>query len=508
MLQMPQVRPHSPALPVAAGKRQPPSVASHPFDGTTPENHDNLPAPRRLHQDPRDPTIAEKPVPHDIITEADVVGAKPLSCQPPDAPAPTPSVASPETVHLLHVATMKSESPPLVFAGSLRRHRVRVLIDSGASGNFVDAAFVSLGHFKTRQSLGNLILADGSISKTHHELPHAHLNLGGYQQRLTLTVTPLSGYDVVLGHPWLQYVNPDIDFAQGTMVIEQNGRQHRLVADTTTPVAPVPVLRSTRTTKDITASDEAYLLRIKTPQTNPGQPLHPRASNIIDEFKDVFPEQLPPELPPKRAVDFEIDLEPHHVPPCKPTYRLAPDELDELRTTLDDLLQRDHIRPSVSPYGAPILFVKKKDGSKRMVVDYRALNKITVKNKYPLPRTDELMDRLVGAKCFSKLDLLSGYHQVRIADKDIPKTAFRTRYGHYEFKVLPFGLTNAPATFMRLMNDIFRPYLDKFVIVFLDDILIFSRTPEEHEQHLRQVLTLLRQHRLYAKLSKCAFFQD
>jgi len=183
-------------------------------------------------------------------------------------------------------------------------------------------------------------------------------------------------------------------------------------------------------------------------------------------------------------------------------------ELDELKKQLDDLISSGFIRPSKSPFGAPVLFVKKKDGTMRMCVDYRDLNRITIKNRYPLPRIDELFDRLHGAQWFSKIDLRSGYHQVRIHPDDIHKTAFRTRYGHYEFLVLPFGLTNAPATFMHLMQSIFGPHLDSFVIVFLDDILIFSKTKQEHERHLRMVLDLLRKNQLYAKLSKCEFFQQ
>ncbi|KAL3693385.1 hypothetical protein R1sor_007036 [Riccia sorocarpa] len=169
------------------------------------------------------------------------------------------------------------------------------------------------------------------------------------------------------------------------------------------------------------------------------------------------------------------------------------------------MLQKGFIQPSVSPYGAPVLFVNKKDGSMRMCIDYRALNQQTVKNKYPLPRMDDLFDQLRGAKYFTKLDLRSGYNQIRIADEDVPKTTFRTRYGHFEYLVMPFGLTNAPATFMGLMNDIFRPYLDQSVIVFLDDILVYSRTLAEHQRHLRQVLQILRDNHLYAKLSKCEF---
>jgi hypothetical protein len=234
----------------------------------------------------------------------------------------------------------------------------------------------------------------------------------------------------------------------------------------------------------------------------------PEAKHLVEEFADVFPEDLPQKLPPRREVDHRIELEPGAVPPSRPTYRMSPAELDELKKQLNELTEHGFIQPSKSPFGAPVLFVKKKDGSIRMCIDYRALNKITIKNKYPLPRVDELLDRLHGAKWFSKLDLRSGYHQVRIHPDDVAKTAFRTRYGHFEFLVLPFGLTNAPATFMHLMQQVFRPYLDQFVIVFLDDILIYSRTWEEHREHVRTVLQLLRQHQLYAKASKCEFFRQ
>nr|GFA00562.1 putative reverse transcriptase domain-containing protein [Tanacetum cinerariifolium] len=167
---------------------------------------------------------------------------------------------------------------------------------------------------------------------------------------------------------------------------------------------------------------------------------------------------------------------------------------------------RDFIRLSTSPWGAPVLFVKKKDGSFGMCIDYRELNKLTVKNHYPLPRIDDLFDQLQGSSVYLKIDLRSGYHQLRVRDEDIPKTAFRTRYGHYEFQVMPFGLTNAPAVFMDLMNRVCKPYLDKFVIVFIDDILIYSRIKEEHANHLRIILELLRKEKLYAKFSKCDFW--
>ncbi|GJR09372.1 putative reverse transcriptase domain-containing protein [Tanacetum coccineum] len=187
-------------------------------------------------------------------------------------------------------------------------------------------------------------------------------------------------------------------------------------------------------------------------------------------------------------------------------YRLAPSEMQELSNQLQELSDRGFIRPSTSPWGAPVLFVKKKDGSFRMCIDYRELNKLTVKNRYPLPRIDDLFDQLQGSSVYSKIDLRSGYHQLRVRDEDIPKTAFRTRYGHYEFQVMPFGLTNAPAVFMDLMNRVCKPYLDKFVIVFIDDILIYSRNKEEHADHLGIILELLRKEELYAKFSKCNFW--
>jgi hypothetical protein len=162
--------------------------------------------------------------------------------------------------------------------------------------------------------------------------------------------------------------------------------------------------------------------------------------------------------------------------------------MKELQLQLEDLLKKGCIHPNVSPWGAPVLFMKKKDGTLRLCIDFQQLNKVTFKNKYPLPRIDDLFDQLKGVKIFSKIDLRLGYHEVRIKDEDISKTAFRIGYGHYEFRVVPFGLSNTPVVFMFLMNGVFRDYLDKFVIVFLDEILVYSKLEEEHEQHMRLVL--------------------
>ena len=185
---------------------------------------------------------------------------------------------------------------------------------------------------------------------------------------------------------------------------------------------------------------------------------------------------------------------------------MAPSELKELKVQLQELIDKGYIRPSVSPWRAPMLFMKKKDGTLRLCIDYRQLNKVMIRNKYPLPRIDDLFDQLRGAVVFFKIDLRSGYHQLRVRESDIPKTAFRTRYGHYEFLVMPFGLTNAPTIFMDLMNRIFHQYLDQFVIVFIDDILVYSMDKKAHEEHLRIVLQTLRDKQLYAKFSKCEFW--
>ncbi|GJW26728.1 putative reverse transcriptase domain-containing protein, partial [Tanacetum coccineum] len=226
---------------------------------------------------------------------------------------------------------------------------------------------------------------------------------------------------------------------------------------------------------------------------------------IVRDFPEVFPEDLP-SLPPARPVEFQIDLIPGAAPVARAPYRLALSEIKELSEQLQELSDKRFIRPSSSPWGASVLFVKKKDGSFRMCIDYRELNKLTVKNRYPLPRIDDLFDQLQGSSIYSKIDLRSGYHQLRVREQDIPKTAFRTRYGHYEFQVMPFGLTNAPAVFMDLMNRVCKPYLDKFVIVFIDDILIYSKDEREHEEHLKAILELLKKEKLYAKFSKCEFW--
>lgn len=404
------------------------------------------------------------------------------------------------------------------------------LVDSGASGNFVSDHFVSKHQLQTKQlaQQQSITLADGSQQQSLRVLPAASLCFSTYATQMDLMSLPLGGFDLILGMPWLEEVNPQVNWRAKTLSFHHGGQHHHLSTDGSLHLlSEVELKREHRrqqldtiflvypscTQESSSASGsvggDACHLAAETAMSSNQESLDEgtrRRRIVLEEYRDVFPSDLPHGLPPPREVDHRIELIPGSSPPSRPTYRMGPAELDELKKQLEQLTESGFIQPSKSPFGAPILFVKKKDGTMRMCVDYRALNSITVKNSYPLPRIDELFDRLQGAKVFSKIDLRSGYHQIRIAPEDVPKTAFRTRYGHFEFLVLPFGLTNAPGTFMHLMHQVFRPLLDRFVLVFLDDILIYSKNMEQHEQHVREVLALLRKHKLYAKESKCELF--
>jgi hypothetical protein len=225
---------------------------------------------------------------------------------------------------------------------------------------------------------------------------------------------------------------------------------------------------------------------------------------VVNEFLDAFPEELPG-MPPDHDIEFVIELLPGTAPIYKRPYRMATSELAELKEHIKELLEKGFIYPSSSPLGAPMIFVLKKDGTQRLCVDYRALYEVTIKNKYPLPRIDDLFDQLQGVCVFSKINLRLGYHQLKIQECSIPKSAFISRFGLYGYMVMSFGLTIAPAYFMYLMNKVFMLFLDNFVVVFIDDILVYSRSEEEHEEHLHLVLQKLRDHRLHAKLSKWEF---
>ncbi|GJY61538.1 putative reverse transcriptase domain-containing protein [Tanacetum coccineum] len=385
----------------------------------------------------------------------------------------------------VNVNAVEALQDPNVVTGtfSLNDHFATVLFDSGADFSFISTEFAPL--LNVKPSIVNpgyvIEVADGKKVEVDRIIRDCKLELGNSLFSINLIPLGHGSFDVIVGMDWLS--------------------QNKAVIVCHEKVVEIPLEGSgiLRVQGERTLGAAKALMNAKVDE--------PKLSDIsvVRDFVDVFPEDLSG-LPPQRQVEFRIDLVPGATPVAKSPYRLAPSEMQELSGQLQELQDKGFIRPSHSPWGAPVLFVKKKDGSFRMCIDYRELNKLTVKNRYPLPRIDDLFDQLQGSCYFSKIDLRSGYHQLRVHEDDIPKTAFQTRYGHFEFTVMPFGLTNAPTVFMDLMNRVCKPYLDKFVIVFIDDILIYSKTKEDHEVHLRLVLELLRKEKLYAKFSKCEFW--
>ena len=323
------------------------------------------------------------------------------------------------------------------------------------------------------------------------------LEISGTLLTVDLRIMNMSEFDLILGMDWLTVYRVVIDCERrrvtaytqnGTRVVFQGGK-HDILPQTVYESKCQGQLAgwlASLTLEDEVRSDLDL----------------PR---VVCKYVDVFPDELPG-LPPRRDVDFGIELHPGISPISMTPHRMAPVELQELRVQLQGLLDKGFIKPSTSPWGTPVLIAKKKGKTFRLCIDYRQLNRVTIKNRYPLPRIDDLFDQLRGARVYSMIDLRTGYHQRKVRETDIPKTAFRTRYGRFEFTVMPFGLTNAPTAFMDIMHRIFQPCLDQFVVVFVDDILFYSQSEWEHEYHLRIVLQLLRDHQLYAKFSKCEFW--
>ncbi|GJR16130.1 putative reverse transcriptase domain-containing protein [Tanacetum coccineum] len=357
-----------------------------------------------------------------------------------------------------YVVVKNPQQNPNVVTGTflLNDHYACILFDSGAEKSFVSSAFtpfIDIAPTALNTSY-EVELADGKFVSTNTILRNCTLVLLNHVFKIDLLPTWLGSFDVIIGIDWLAYHRALIDCYEKIVRIPlPNGKILEVQGE-----RPEKDLRSLACIK----ADEKKLDDIR----------------VVRDFPKVFIDDLLG-LPLVREIEFRIDLIPSASPVVRSPYRLAPSEMLELSNQLKELQEKGVIRPSHSPWGAPVLFVKKKDGLMRMCIDYRELNKLTIKNRYPLPRIDDLFDQLQGACCFSKIDLRSGYHQLRVREEDIPKTAFRTRYGHFEFTVMPFGMTNAPAIFMDLMNRVCKLYLDKFVIVFIDDILIYSKSEEE-----------------------------
>ncbi|KAL0556706.1 hypothetical protein IC582_005221 [Cucumis melo] len=399
----------------------------------------------------------------------------------------------------------EAEKAGTVVTGTLPvlGHYALVLFDSGSSHSFISSAFVSHARLEVEplHHVLSVSTPSGECLLSKEKVKACQIELVGHVIEVTLIVLDMLDFDVILGMDWLAANHASIDCSRKEVTFNPPSMASFKFKGGGSKSLP-QVISAIRASKLLSQGTWGILASVvDTREADVSLSSEP----VVRDYPDVFPEELPG-LPPHREVEFAIELEPGTVPISRAPYRMAPAELKELKVQLQELLDKGFIRPSVSPWGAPVLFVKKKDGSMRLCIDYRELNKVTVKNRYPLPRIDDLFDQLQGATVFSKIDLRSGYHQLRIKDDDIPKTAFRSRYGHYEFIVMSFGLTNAPAVFMDLMNRVFREFLDTFVIVFIDDILIYSKTEAEHEEHLRMVLQTLRDNKLYAKFSKCEFW--
>ncbi|GJZ07862.1 putative reverse transcriptase domain-containing protein [Tanacetum coccineum] len=388
----------------------------------------------------------------------------------------------------------------------LNNRYASILFDTGANRSFISTAFSSVINIAPTplENSYDVELADGKIVGVDTIMRGCTLNFLNHPFNIDLMPVELGSF----GMDWLRRCHAvivcdeklvRIPYGNETLIFHGNesndGRESRLA-----------IISCLKAQEYMAKGCQIFLAQIsakKEEDKSEGKQL--KDVPIVRDFPEVFPEDLPG-LPPARPMEFQIDLIPRVAPVARALYRLTPSEMKELLEQLQEISDKGFIRPSSSPWGAPVLFVKKKDGSFRMCIDYRELNKLTVKNRYPLPRIDDLFDQLQGSSIYSKIDLRSGYHQLRVREQDIPKTAFQTRYGHYEFQVMPFGLTNAPAVFMDLMNRVCKPYLDKFIIVFIDDILIYSKDKKEHEEHLKAILELLKKEKLYAKFSKCEFW--
>ena len=405
------------------------------------------------------------------------------------------------------VTQQEADVAPEVMTGTIQvfDSDAYVLIDPGAAHSFISAKFIAQVNIEIQPINCSMVvsLPTGDSLIADRVYMGCRVIIEGHEFRANLVLLDIQDFDVILWMDWLSRHHATMDFFRKEVKFCRPG-EPEITFCGVRKILSSSMMSVMMAGKMLQKSYPGYLAYVVEVREDD---VRLEDIPIVREFSDVFRDDLPG-LPPDREIDFQIELDSGIEPISRALYKMDAAELKELKVQMEEMVNKGFVRPSTSPWGAPVLFVKKKDGSMRLCIDYRELNKVTIHNQYPLPRIDDLFDQLQGAKVFSKIDSRSGYHQLRVHDEDVCKTAFRTRYGHFELLVMPFGLTNAPTAFMDLMNRIFRPYLDQFVIVFIDDILIYLGSGEEHAEHLRIVLQTLREHRLYAKLSKCQFWLD
>lgn len=397
--------------------------------------------------------------------------------------------------------------------GNIKNKLVNILIDSGSTHSFIDQTLVKqLGLVAEIIPPLSVIVADCNTKVINTSCKDVKYSIQGHTYATDLRLYPLGGSDIILGVDWLKLMNPvTFDFKQYKIRINKEGREIELQGNL--PFGSIQAISGKKLQKLFKgkgATPQGYICLMTGMQDHnadfKSNSAEPCLQQLLGEYEDVFAE--PKNLPPARQHDHHIPLREGTQPINQRSYKVPYIQKAEIERQIKEMLHSGIIQESTSPFASPVILVKKKDAMWRMCVDYRKLNDATIKNKYPIPIIDELLDELHGACWFTKLDLRSGYHQIRVASADVYKTAFRTHQGLYEFKVMPFGLTNAPASFQALMNTVFQEELRKHVLVFFDDILVYSNGLEEHFQHLKGVLQRLREHQLYAKRSKCSFVQE
>lgn len=385
------------------------------------------------------------------------------------------------------------------------------LVDTGSDASFISPKFAMKANCTTMLApIVKVTAANGKVLTSDIICNDCFYSIQGHQFISNFRLLEVQGYDIILGADWIYSHSPiALNLKTRKFSITKEGKEHVTFLDETLPDKhhPISANHLGKILKKKGAVGVVLVLNNDTLQgTPPAQPLLKEIQLLIQQYKDIF--QEPTELPPQRSIVRTIPLMDNSKQVNQRVYRLPHHQKNAMEVLIEQLLKSEMIRPSFSPFSSPAILVKKKDGTWRMCVDYRQLNSNTIKNKYHIPIIKDLLDELIGAKVFSKIDLRSGYHQIRMQAADIHKTTFSTHLGHYEYLVMPFGLTNAPATFQALMNNILAAFLRKFALVFFDDILIYGATMSGHIHHLQEVFEALRTNTLFAKLSKCSFAQE